>query len=53
MPIRKLRAVHLNELYGRLLRDGRVGGGELSAKTVGHVHRCLRAAPSVTLHNGA
>jgi integrase len=44
MPIQKLRAVHLNELYGRLLRDGRVGGGELSAKTVGHVHRCLRRA---------
>ena len=44
MPIQKLRAVHLNELYGKLLRDGRVGGGELSAKTVGHVHRCLRRA---------
>src|SRR5262249_14165841 len=37
MPIQKLRAVHLNELYGKLLRNGRVGGGELSAKTVGHV----------------
>jgi integrase len=44
MPIQKLRAVHLNELYGSLLRNGRVGGGELSAKTVGHVHRCLRRA---------
>ena len=44
MPIQKLRAVHLNELYGRLLSNGRVGGGELSAKTVGHVHRCLRRA---------
>src|SRR5262249_3070287 len=44
MPIQKLRAVHLSELYGRLLRSGRVGGGELSAKTVGHVHRCLRPA---------
>jgi integrase len=44
IPIQKLRAVHLNELYGRLLRNGRVGGGELSAKTVGHVHRCLRRA---------
>lgn len=44
MSIQKLRAVHLNELYGRLLRNGRVGGGELSAKTVGHVHRCLRRA---------
>jgi integrase len=44
MPIQKLRAVHLSELYGRLLRNGRVGGGELSAKTVGHVHRCLRRA---------
>jgi integrase len=44
MAIQKLRATHLNELYGRLLRNGRVGGGELSAKTVGHVHRCLRRA---------
>jgi integrase len=44
IPIQKVRAVHLNELYGRLLRNGRVGGGELSAKTVGHVHRCLRRA---------
>jgi len=44
IPIQKLRAVHLSELYGKLLRDGRVGGGELSAKTVGHVHRCLRRA---------
>jgi hypothetical protein len=44
MPIQKIRAVHLSELYSRLLRDGRVGGGKLSAKTVGHVHRCLRRA---------
>jgi len=44
MPIQKLRALHLNELYASLLRNGRVGGGELSAKTVGHVHRCLRRA---------
>lgn len=43
-PIQKIRATHLNELYGKLLRDGRVGGGQLSAKTVGHVHRCLRRA---------
>jgi integrase len=44
LPIQKIRATHLNELYGKLLRDGRVGGGQLSAKTVGHVHRCLRRA---------
>jgi len=44
MLIQKLRAVHLSELYGRLLSNGRVGGGALSAKTVGHVHRCLRRA---------
>jgi integrase len=44
MLMQKLRVVHLNELYGKLLRDGRVGGGQLSAKTVGHVHRCLRRA---------
>lgn len=44
IPIQKLRAAHLSELYGKLLRNGRVGGGELSAKTVGHVHRCLHRA---------
>src|SRR6516225_11913875 len=34
----------LERAFGKLLRNGRVGGGELSAKTVGHVHRCLRRA---------
>jgi integrase len=44
MPLQKVRAVHLNELYSKLLRNGRVGGGPLSAKSVGHVHRCLHRA---------
>jgi integrase len=36
--IQKLRAVDLNELYAKLLREG------LSARTVGHVHRVLHRA---------
>jgi integrase len=42
IPIQKLKAVHLNELYGKLLRgDGRQG---LAPRTVGHVHRALHRA---------
>src|SRR5215471_6616846 len=36
--IQRLRAVDLNELYAKLLREG------LSARTVGHVHRVLHRA---------
>jgi hypothetical protein len=51
MPIQKLRAVHLNELYGKLLRAGRVGGGELSARlSVTFTAAC--AVHWVTLPNG-
>jgi integrase len=42
-PIQKLRPVHLTEVYGKLLCDGRAGAG-LSARTVGHVHRVLHRA---------
>jgi integrase len=46
MPIQRLRALHLTELYVRLLREGGADGGPLAARTVGHVHRCLRGALS-------
>jgi integrase len=53
IPIQKLRAVHLSELYAILLRRGRSRragdvGEEitkgLAARTVGHVHRVLHRA---------
>jgi len=53
IPIQKLRAVHLSELYAMLLRHGRsrktadvrelIPKG-LAARTVGHVHRVLHRA---------
>jgi len=39
--LQKLRAVHLNELYSKLLRAGGLEGRPLSARTVGHTHRLL------------
>ena len=54
VQIQKLRPVHLNELYAKLLREGRcvkqkdeageVISAGLSARTVGHVHRVLHRA---------
>src|SRR5262249_35966798 len=44
LPIQKLRPVHLSELYAKLLREGGVDGGPLSARSVGHTHRCFRRA---------
>lgn len=38
IAIQKLKAVHLNEMYAALLRDG------LAARTVGHCHRVLHRA---------
>jgi integrase len=38
LPLHKLQPVHLAELYAKLLSAG------LSARTVGHVHRCLHKA---------
>jgi integrase len=42
-PVRlqKLRPVHLNELYAKLLRGGGKNGRPLSAATVGYTHRVL------------
>ncbi len=43
VPVQKLKPVHLNELYGKLLRgDG--GRRSLAPRTVGHVHRALHRA---------
>jgi integrase len=39
--IQKLRPVHLNELYAKLLREGGKGGRALAPRTVGHVHRLV------------
>jgi integrase len=50
--IQKLRPVHLNELYSKLLRAGGIDRADparrraLSARTVGHVHRVLHRALS-------
>ena len=38
LPIQKLRPVHLNELYAKLVRDG------LAPRTAGHAHRLLHRA---------
>jgi integrase len=42
--IQKLRPVHLNELYGKLLREGGHNGAALAPRTVGHCHRVLHRA---------
>lgn len=45
MPLRRLRAEHLETLYTRLLVEGRVDGdGGLAAKTVLEIHGILRKA---------
>jgi integrase len=38
LPLQKLRAIELNELYGKLLQE------QLGARSIGHVHRILRRA---------
>lgn len=43
MPIQKLRPVHLNELYAKLLRSEENEEG-LAPRTVGHVHRAIHRA---------
>jgi integrase len=43
-PVQKLRAVHLQEGYAKLLQDGGVTGKPLSARSVGHVHRLIHRA---------
>lgn len=42
--VQKLRPVHLNELYAKLLRTGGHEARPLSARTVGHVHRVIHRA---------
>jgi integrase len=44
VPIQAIRPAHLVGLYAILGREGSVGGGPLSARTVGHCHRLLRRA---------
>lgn len=41
LKVQKLRALHLQELYRKLLADGRAPGVGLAPRTVGHVHRVL------------
>lgn len=50
--IQKLQAVQLAELYARLLREGLGPDRGLSARTVGHVHRCLHKALAVAVEWG-
>lgn len=44
VPLRRLRAEHLEGFYRRLLESGRARGGGLSPKTVVEVHAMLRSA---------
>src|SRR5262249_11737549 len=41
-PVQKVKPVHLNALYRKLLQSGGIDGAPLAAQTVGHVHRLLR-----------
>lgn len=44
ISLEKLAPARLLQWHGELLRDGRAGGGPLSARTVGHAHRVLSRA---------
>jgi integrase len=44
MPVQRIRPVHLNAAYAKLLQSGGIDGAPLAAKTVGHVHQLLRRA---------
>jgi hypothetical protein len=44
LPIRSLRAEHLNRLYTDLLATGKLNGTGLAPKTVYDVHVVMRAA---------
>jgi integrase len=46
MRLQKLRASHLAAWHSTLLREGRVDGTGLAARTVGHAHRVLHKALS-------
>lgn len=44
LALQKLRPSHIAWWHANLLKDGRSGGGALSARTVGHAHRVLSKA---------
>jgi integrase len=50
--LQNLRPVNLAELYAKLLREGRYGGGGLSPRTVGHAHRVMHKALVVAVEWG-
>lgn len=43
-PLQKLKPAHVRSWHATLLRSGRVDGGPLAARTVGHAHRVLHRA---------
>lgn len=49
LPLQKLRAVRLSELYATLLREGRGEGRGLAPRPVGHVHRVLHRALAIAV----
>ncbi|MCP4549665.1 MAG: site-specific integrase, partial [bacterium] len=49
----ELRAEHLDALYSKLLKDGRIDGkGGLSAQSVKHIHRILSEALTFAVKRG-
>jgi integrase len=44
ISVQRLRPVHLQEAYAKLLQGGGITGKPLSSRTVGHVHRLLHRA---------
>jgi len=50
LPVQKLQAVHLAELYATLLREGQAGSKQaLSPRTIGHVHRVMHKVLKVAV----
>jgi hypothetical protein len=50
--LRELRAVHLNDMYARLLKSGRKDGKGLSPRTVRYIHAILRRDLKDALREG-
>jgi len=44
IALQKLRPAHIQDWHAKLLKAGRVDGGPLSARSVGHAHRVLHRA---------
>ena len=44
LPLQKIRPAQVQEWHNALLKSGRIDGGPLSARTVGHAHRVLHRA---------